>query len=69
MARANRYFIPVISGKYEITAKMVMVDMPGGMPPQITTQCPGVKGPVPSASAGGMTMATKLFGKRIGKRE
>jgi len=50
---------------------MVMVDMPSGMPLQITTQCPGAKDPVPSASAsaGGMTMTTKLFGKRIGKRE
>jgi len=63
--------INFIPGKYEITAKMVMVDMPSGMPLQITTQCPGAKDPVPSASAsaGGMTMTTKLFGKRIGKRE
>ena len=50
---------------------MVMVGMPGGMPPKITTQCSGTKPPVPSASAGagGMTMTTKFFEKRIGKRE
>jgi len=39
-------------GKYEITAKVEMPGMPGGMPPQTTTQCLNEQSPVPDSSAG-----------------
>ena len=39
-------------GKYEITAKVEMPGMPGGMPPQKTTQCLNEQEPVPISSAG-----------------
>jgi hypothetical protein len=38
-------------GKYEITTKVEMQGMPGGMPAQTTTQCLTQKDPVPSTSA------------------
>jgi len=39
-------------GKYQITAKVEMPGMPGGMPPQTTTQCLNEQNPVPNTSAG-----------------
>ena len=39
-------------GKYEITAKVEMAGVPGGMPPQTTTQCLNEQNPVPESSAG-----------------
>ena len=39
-------------GKYEITAKVEMPGMPGGTPPQTTTQCLNEQNPVPDSSAG-----------------
>jgi hypothetical protein len=38
-------------GKYEITAKVEMPGMPGGMPPQTMTQCLNEQNPVPDSSA------------------
>ena len=38
-------------GKYEITAKVEMKGMPGGMAPQTTTQCITKQNPVPIGSA------------------
>lgn len=38
-------------GKYEITAKVEMPGMPGGMPAQSTTQCLTEQDPVPASSA------------------
>lgn len=38
-------------GKYEITAKVEMPGMPGGMTPQTTTQCLTEQDPVPHSSA------------------
>ena len=38
-------------GKYEITAKVEMRGMPGGMPPQTTIQCITEQDPVPVGSA------------------
>ncbi|UCF82465.1 MAG: DUF3617 family protein [Desulfobacteraceae bacterium] len=39
-------------GKYEITAKVEMPGMSGGMPAQKTTQCLNEQNPVPDSSAG-----------------
>jgi hypothetical protein len=39
-------------GKYEITAKVEMPGMPGGMPTQTTTQCLNEQNPVPDSSTG-----------------
>jgi hypothetical protein len=39
-------------GKYQVTAQVEMPGMPGGMPPQTTTQCLDEQNPVPNASAG-----------------
>ena len=39
-------------GKYEITAKVEMPGMPGGMPPQTTIQCLNEQNPVPDSSTG-----------------
>lgn len=39
-------------GKYEITAKVEMPGVPGGVPPQTTTQCLTDQDPVPATSAG-----------------
>lgn len=38
-------------GKYEITAKVEMPGMPGGMPAQTTIQCITSQDPVPNSSA------------------
>ncbi len=38
-------------GKYEITAKVEMAGMPGGMPAQTMTQCLTEQDPVPASSA------------------
>lgn len=38
-------------GKYEITAKVEMKGMTGGIPPQSTTQCITKQDPVPAGSA------------------
>lgn len=38
-------------GKYEITAKVEMPGMPGGMPPHTMTQCLTEQKPVPDSSA------------------
>ncbi|MDF1593416.1 MAG: DUF3617 family protein [Desulfobacterales bacterium] len=37
-------------GKYEITVKMEMPGIPGGMPPQTMVQCLNEKNPVPDSS-------------------
>ncbi|MEW6674355.1 MAG: DUF3617 family protein [Thermodesulfobacteriota bacterium] len=37
-------------GKYEITVKMEIPGMPGGMPAQTSTQCLNEKNPVPDSS-------------------
>lgn len=37
-------------GKYEITVKMEMPGMPGGMPPQTMAQCLNEQNPVPDSS-------------------
>ena len=39
-------------GKYEITSKVDMPGMPGGMPPTTITQCLTEQDPVPHTSAG-----------------
>ena len=39
-------------GKYQITSKVNMPGMPGGMPPQTITQCMTEQDPVPHTSAG-----------------
>mgnify|MGYP001087919804 CR=1 FL=1 len=39
-------------GKYQITAKVEMPGMPGGMPAQTMTQCLNEQNPVPNTSAG-----------------
>jgi hypothetical protein len=39
-------------GKYEITAKVEMPGVSGGMPAQTTTQCLNEQNPVPASSAG-----------------
>lgn len=38
-------------GKYEITSKVEMAGMPGGVPPQTITQCLTENDPVPAGSA------------------
>jgi hypothetical protein len=38
-------------GKYEITSKVEMAGMPGGMPPQTTMQCLTQSQPVPNGSS------------------
>lgn len=38
-------------GKYEITSKVEMTGMPGGTPPQTSTQCLTANDPVPDGSA------------------
>lgn len=38
-------------GKYQITSKVDMAGMPGGMPPQTITQCLTENNPVPNGSA------------------
>jgi len=43
--------LDLVPGKYEITAKVEMPGMPGGMPPQTTTQCLNEQKPVPDSSA------------------
>jgi hypothetical protein len=39
-------------GKYQITAKVEMPGMPGGMPPQTMNQCLNEQNPVPNTSSG-----------------
>ena len=52
LAALPAWGIDLKPGKYEITAKVEMPGMSGGVPPQTTTQCLDEQNPVPASSAG-----------------
>ena len=51
LAALPAWGLDLVPGKYEITAKVEMPGMPGGMPPQTTTQCMDEQTPVPNSTA------------------
>jgi len=54
LAAMPAWGLDLTPGKYEITAKAEMPGMPGGMPPQTTTQCLNEQNPVPNSAAGAL---------------
>ena len=51
LAALQSWGLDLNPGKYEITAKVEMKSVPGGMAPQKTTQCLNKQDPVPVGSA------------------